>query len=173
MLSVLFANMRAIGRFTLEKHHPKCCSPGFAFMFWPFEYPVHVLEFYLWNKLKYCLCISVFYRRNLLSSTTSHGVGSASASWILDNVKDVVNYCTIIDWDSWPGCCCCMCTCSAGGAEGLSPPSGVYGWNTQREARDGLDTGWSTRKWWKGSARYRAGAARWQPGCWCTISAAR
>lgn len=97
MLSVLFASVGPIGRFTLEKHHPKWCSSGFAFVFWPFEYPMDVLEFYLWGRLKYCLCISVFHQRNLVSSTRSQGVGSASASWVLGNIKDVINYCTVID----------------------------------------------------------------------------
>lgn len=100
MLTVLFASVGAIGRFTLEKHHPKQCSSGFAFIFWPFEYPMCVLEFYPWSKLKYCLCISIFHQRNLVSSTTSQGVGSTSASWVLGIMKDIVNYCTVIDLGS-------------------------------------------------------------------------
>lgn len=108
-------------------------------------------------------------------STVSQGVGSASASWVLGNIiKMSLIIALSWTWDSWLGCCCCVCSCSAGGGGGLSLPCRVYAWkNTQREARGGLDARWSTRKQWEGSTGYRAGTARRQPGCFCTISATR
>lgn len=162
--------MRAIARFTLEKHHLTWCSSGFAFVFWPFEFPVDVLEFCLWNKLKYCLCISVLYQRNVVSSTISQGVGSASASWVLNNIK-VVNYCTVIELGflTWV----------------LLLPVYLLHRQSRRTvttmqclcmkylARGGLDTGRSTKKWWEGTARYKAGAAGHQPDHCCASSAVK
>lgn len=168
-LSILFANVRAIGRLTLEEQHLKWCSSESAFMFCPFEYPMDGLELYLRNKLRHCFCLFVFYQRNLVSFTTSWGVGWVSASWVPSSTQDVVYDCCVTDlgfltwvfllWE--PAC--------AGGVEGLSLPCGVCAWNSWWEARDGIDAGGAP-----GNGEGSAGStACQQTGCCCTISAAR
>lgn len=173
MPSILFTSVSAIRRFTLEKHHPKWCSSGFALVFRPLEYSMGVLEFYFGNKPEHWVYISVFYQRNLVSSTTSQSVGSASASWGFGNIKHVVNHCTVTDPRFLTRVLLLHVYLLVSGVEGLSLLCGVYAWSTCREARDGLDTGWSRRQRWEGSDGYRTGTAHGQPGCSCIISAAR
>lgn len=161
--------MRAIGRFTLEKQHPKWCSSEFACMF---EHPMNGLELCFRNKLRYCLCLFVFYQRNLASSTTSQGVGWISASWVPSNFHDVIyDRCvTDLGFLTWVFLLCGPAR--TGGAEGLSLPCGVYAWNSWWEARDGIDAHGAQGNG-EGSARCIGRTACQQTGCCCTISTAR
>lgn len=167
---MLFASMRAIGRFTLEKQHHKWCSSKFSFMFWPFEYPMDGLELCLRNKLRLHFCLFLFYQRNLVSSTTSQGVGWVSASWVPVIFKMSFMIAVSLGFLTWVFLLCGPA--HSGAAEELSLPCRVYAGNTWWEARDGIDAGGAQGNG-EGSAGYIVRTACQQTGCCGTIPAAR
>lgn len=91
---MLFASMRAIGRFTLEKQHHKWCSSKFSFMFWPFEYPMDGLEFCLRNKLRLHFCLFLLPEK-LSKLHHKSGCRLSFSKMSSSNIQDVIYDCCV------------------------------------------------------------------------------